>query len=114
MSRQQLLTKKQRALQEFTQRVLKTPLHKDIFKIILFGSLVYGDWDSESDIDVLVFSKKRRQKWLQDQLSDISFDVMLDKGELVEPMVFGKKDYQSPQSSFLIEAIQDGKELYSA
>lgn len=113
MSKKYLYQKKQEALSEFTQRVLQTPLKKDIFKIILFGSLIYGDWDKESDIDVLVFGKKQKSRQLQEQLLDLAFEVMLDKGELVEPMVFGQREYKSPRSSFLIEALQDGRELYS-
>ncbi len=112
--RQKILKKKKEAVNEFLQILLSNPFNfkKNVFKVILFGSLAYGDWDKDSDIDLLVFSKKKDKK-MEDFLSNAAYDILLKRRELIEPLVYKTKDYKSPSSSFLIEAIKDGKELYS-
>lgn len=112
MSKQKILKKKKEAINEFLRALSDNPFKKDIFKIILFGSMVYGDWNKDSDIDILLFSKKKNRK-MESFLSDAAYDILLKRGELIEPLIYSLKDYKSPRSSFLIEAIKDGKELYS-
>ena len=106
-----IVVKKNKALKFFENSLLKTSARKFLEKIILYGSLAWGKPTKESDIDIVLISKKPK---LTDQLSEeVSFQTLLQHGELVEPLVYSSKEYQSPKSAILMKAILHGKEIYS-
>lgn len=108
---QKNLSKKRKALKSFEKGLLKTPAKQFLEKIILYGSLAWGKPTKESDIDIVLISKKPK---LIDKLSEeIAFQTLLRHGELIEPLVYSKKEYQSPKSAILMKAILHGKEVYS-
>ncbi len=45
---------------DFCSFLLRSEVGKDIDKIILFGSVARGDFDSESDIDIFIDTKNKR------------------------------------------------------
>ena len=113
MSKQQIIKKKKQALNYFTSQILASPIKAKIDRMILFGSLAYGEPHHESDIDLLVVSRGQKNK-LEDELANTAFDTLLQYGELVEPMVYRLEDFKKPKSSFLTEAIQCGQQIYAA
>jgi uncharacterized protein len=49
----------------------------DIKKIILYGSIVRGDFDEESDIDLLIITSDILPRRVRHEITDIVFDVNL-------------------------------------
>lgn len=105
-----ILERKYRALQEFTARVRSSPVGDRIARMILYGSVLRGDAGPESDVDLLVVATGDvRAAWRA--LGDIAFEVMLEHGELVSPMVYCPDEYRHPHA-FLREVQETGKEVY--
>jgi len=49
----------------------------EIENIILYGSIVRGDFDDESDIDLLIITKDVLPRRVRHEITDIVFDVNL-------------------------------------
>jgi len=70
-----ILTQKQaQALIEIRDHINKK---FNIEKIILFGSIVRGDFDEESDIDLLIITSNILPRRVRHEITDIVFDVNL-------------------------------------
>lgn len=88
MSTQQNLKKinlkdnERKALQELKERLLKK--YPEV-EIILYGSKARGDFDKESDIDLLILVKSIVNSRLEEEITHITFDI-----ELNYDVVFGK------------------------
>jgi uncharacterized protein len=88
MSTQQTLKKmnlkenERKALQELKERLLKT--YPGV-EIILYGSKARGDFDKESDIDLLILVEPAVTSRLEEEITHITFDI-----ELNYDVVFGK------------------------
>ena len=88
MSTQQKLKKinlkdnERKALRELKERLLnKYPG----MEIILYGSKARGDFDKESDIDLLILVKSPVNSRLEEEITHIAYDI-----ELSYDVVFGK------------------------
>lgn len=67
-----------------------------IVKIILYGSYARGDYDSESDVDVVALVRGDR-KILQEQLKrvwDVSSDLELEFDTILSPTVIPYDEYE--------------------
>ena len=80
-----------------------------IKKVILYGSYARGEATKDSDIDVLVVvddsldpSEVRRS------LSDIIFDILLEKGELISVVAVPESFFVSYNSPFLLNVKEEG------
>ena len=80
-----------------------------IKKVILYGSHARGEATKDSDIDVLVVvddsldpSEVRRS------LSDIIFDILLEKGELISVIAVPESFFVSYNSPFLLNVEDEG------
>jgi len=105
------LEKKYRALDDFIERVKRSPVGKDVARMILYGSLLRGEATPESDIDLLVVATGDVRA-VEQTLGDIAFDVMLDHGELVSPMVYCPDEYRNPH--YFVRSVKDaGEEVYA-
>lgn len=106
-----VLEKKYRALEDFIDRVKRADVSHHILKMILYGSVLHGRATPESDIDLLVIATGDMRA-VEQAISDIAFEVMLDKGELVSPMVYCPDEYRYPH--YFVRSVKDsGKEVYS-
>lgn len=63
----------------FSQEVKKI-LGEDLCKIIVYGSYARGDFDSNSDIDVMVLTSldEDRIKLIEYKLYDVAFDFLME------------------------------------
>lgn len=104
--------KKEIALQEFHERLLRSHIAGSVAKIYLYGSFLRGQAGEESDVDLLVFAFGSPQE-AQDVASDLAFDLLLETGERVEPLVYCLDDYRYPPSLFVYQVLSRGKEIYS-
>lgn len=100
------------ALERFAQKLLSGPLRDRIAKIVLYGSLAKGEARPDSDIDVLVFSLDGLEA-LRDACAQASFEVAMETGEGIEPLVYPIGEYFRPRSYFLYRASRAGKEVFS-
>jgi uncharacterized protein (UPF0332 family)/predicted nucleotidyltransferase len=106
-----LVARKYQALDEFLKRLARQSVWKRIAKVVLYGSVLRGEAGAESDIDVLLVGTGTLRE-IEDAASDVAFDVMLDMGQRVEPLVYCLDDYYSTRP-FLTAVRQQGKEVYS-
>lgn len=102
---------KQKALDDFTARLLQSSLKDHIARIVLFGSVLDGEDQPESDVDVLVFGTDRLRE-LSEACAAASFETAMQWGESVEPLVYCTDDMRFPQSYFLYDTLRQGKEIY--
>jgi predicted nucleotidyltransferase len=105
-----ILLKKGKAINHFIEKISRVPERKLVKKIILFGSVARGNADRESDIDLMVFGKEPNK--IRKLAGDMSFDILTDLGELIEPHVYPSSDLIRPRSYFVLRAIETGKEVY--
>jgi uncharacterized protein (UPF0332 family) len=106
-----IAARKYRALEDFIDRLLCHQVGYRVLKLILFGSLLRGEANEESDIDLLVISAGDLRE-MGEVCVDLSFDVLMDCGELVQPLIYCIDQYRCP-NYFLRHVKSYGKELYS-
>jgi uncharacterized protein (UPF0332 family)/predicted nucleotidyltransferase len=102
---------KQKALDDFTARLLQSSMKDHIACIVLFGSVLDGEDQPDSDVDVLVIGTDRLRE-LSEACAAASFDTAMQWGESVESLVYCTDDMRFPQSYFLYDTLRRGKEIY--
>lgn len=70
----------------------KSRLGKNLIDMKIFGSKVRGDFDEESDIDILIVVKKRDTR-VRDSISEIASDLNLEFDCLLSPVIYTKEEY---------------------
>ncbi|WP_297550558.1 nucleotidyltransferase domain-containing protein [Thermococcus sp.] len=102
------MEKKAQALDEFL-RVLRKRFDDSIEEVILFGSYARGDYDEESDIDLLIIGEVDFN-----ELMDVVTDILLKYGELISPIVIKPEEFKRRKDSFIKTVMSEGKPLYSS
>ena len=87
-----VLTKNQiNALSEYLS-ILRNKYRDRIVDVLLFGSVARGDYDEESDIDVLVIVKNGESKF-RDEVSMASYSSMLKNDVVLSSLVMDEMMY---------------------
>ena len=75
-------------LNDFTSKV-KLLLGNRIKRIILYGSYARGDYNDNSDIDIMILTNLNFEEIeeYRDKISDIAFDIELEKGVIISPVI---------------------------
>ncbi len=75
-------------INEFTKRVREL-LGDRIKKIILYGSYARGDYNKKSDVDIMILTDLTYEEIeiYRDKISDIAFDIELEKGIIISPVI---------------------------
>ena len=86
-------------LQMVTENVVRSVLYlleDKINRIILYGSYARGDYQKDSDIDIVAIVQGDREKLQQGLKSvwDISSDLELEYGTIVSPTVIPFAEYE--------------------
>ncbi len=98
---------KRKALEEFV-RELKEKYGGRVKRIILFGSVARGDFQEESDIDVLVIADGVGLK----EISSITTRILLRYGEVISPVVRTEREFQERRAfTFNRTVLEEGVEL---
>lgn len=63
--------------------------------VILFGSQARGNYEPDSDIDVLVVTEKLDKK-IRETIIDEAYEISLKEDIPVIPLVYELKEFQSP------------------
>ena len=86
------------ALDELGKRVRK---QFDVEAMYLFGSVVRGEDDSESDADVLIILKEEFSRPLRHRITDAVFEINLAMGTNISSLVVDKANWFSGPLSVL-------------
>ena len=99
--------RRRKAVEEFVRRALDKYGDR-IESIILFGSVARGEAGEESDIGILVVTKKEDFR-LRRMLIEIAFDILLDTGENISVKALSKDEFERHKNfSFLKSVISEG------
>lgn len=77
-------------------KVYREVYRSDLVSIILYGSYARGDYQKDSDIDIVAIVKGDREK-LQRELKkvwDISSDLELEYGTIISPTVIPFEEFE--------------------
>jgi Predicted nucleotidyltransferases len=100
----------EKAVDEFVKRVEKDHLN-EIESIVLFGSVARGEAREDSDIDILVITKKEDFK-LRRLFIGAAFDIFMETGKNISVKVISNADFQQRKNfSFLKNVITDGVKI---
>ncbi|MDD3360414.1 MAG: nucleotidyltransferase domain-containing protein [Hespellia sp.] len=86
---------------EFSQEIKKI-YGTSLKKIIMYGSYARGDYNSSSDIDIMILVNLSDEeiKKSSDQVSDVAFDFLMDYGVDISPIIKNEKHFE-----YWIEAL---------
>lgn len=78
-------------------------------RVILYGSQVRGEAIKDSDIDVLVLVDDSLNPFeVRKSLSDLLFDILLEKGELVSVIALPEHFFENHNYSFILNVKKEG------
>ena len=75
-------------IQAFVNQV-KEILGKRLKKVILYGSYARGDYNKQSDVDIMILTDLSFEEIeeYRDRISDIAYDIELDTGIMLSPVI---------------------------
>ena len=80
-----------------------------IRQVILYGSYARGDYNKDSDIDVLiVVSDDVNAVEVEESLSDFLFEILLNENELCSVRAIPEKLFKKYNSPFLLNVKEEG------
>ena len=85
-----------REIQKFIKAVQQL-LGTRLKKIILYGSYARGDYTKYSDVDIMILTNlsfKEIENY-RDKISDIAYDIELDTGIILSPIIKNMEKYNS-------------------
>jgi uncharacterized protein (DUF433 family) len=91
------------------KKVLKELYNDDLVDIILYGSYARGDYNENSDIDLLVVLKKIKSIGYEiDKIVDSIYDINLKHNTLISVVPVSYEDYKNINSPLLLNVRQEG------
>ena len=104
----------EKTLNDFIRQV-KELLGDRVKKIILYGSYARGDFNNNSDVDIMILTdlnEKEIEDYL-DKISDIAFDIELDKEIYISPIIKNVDKYNARINviPFYMNVQKEGVEL---
>ena len=96
MKQYRYLTNRETAALNLLISRLKNELKDYLIQVQLFGSKATGDFNPDSDIDILLIVKKRSEKIL-DKIAEIHLDVDLKYDPNISLIIFSEYEYQQNQ-----------------
>lgn len=83
-------------IQKFVKKVQQL-LGDRLKKIILYGSYARGDYNKKSDVDIMILSDLsfKEIEDYRDKISDIAYDIELDTGIILSPVIKNIEKYNS-------------------
>lgn len=84
---------------------LKKELKEQILDVILFGSRARGDFQSESDYDILVLVT-RKTKELRDKIDEIVWEIAWEHNVVITAFIYEKSRFEKDRFEPLFMNIQ--------
>lgn len=100
----EIYQRKQKALKLFIKRLNNIEVAHLIRHIVLFGSMAWGRPNQNSDVDLAIFADDPDQ--IAPIVDNLTFKVMLETGEMIEPIIYRTNVYDHP-SSYLTWLIRE-------
>ena len=75
-------------------------------KIILYGSRARGDWNKESDWDILVLVDGNKKKNLEKKIRDVIFEIELETEQPISTLIYSKEEWDELEVSPLYKNVQ--------
>ena len=71
-------------------------MESKLTKVIVYGSYARGDYNSSSDVDVMVLVKMSDNeiKKIENQVYDLAFDIEMDTGVDISPIIKNEEQYE--------------------
>lgn len=94
---------------------LKKKFKEKLDKIILFGSYARGDYDNESDIDILVLVKDVELRKYNDEMTDFEVDLTIKYGILPSIILRNTRYFNENKEiiPFYRSVEKEGVEIYA-
>lgn len=75
---------------------LKRSLGNDLSKIILYGSYARGDFQENSDVDVMILVKLSPEQieHVESAVFDLAFDIELEHGIHISPIIKNEEQFE--------------------
>ena len=75
---------------------LRKLLGEDLSKVILFGSYARGDYQSDSDVDVMVLVKISPEEIekIEESIFDLAFDIEMEHGIHISPIIKNEDQFE--------------------
>jgi len=73
----------------------------DIVEMVIFGSIVRGESDNESDLDILIVTKLPMERAIRHQITDIVCEINLEYDTNLSTLVIDQTAWQSGLYSVL-------------
>ncbi len=90
------MSKKEQILQKLIGVINKTAPDSEMY---LYGSQARGDSNKLSDWDLLILLNSQRISFdLETKLMDEFYDVELETGEIISPLIYSKNDWNDNHS----------------
>ena len=82
-------------LKDFTKRI-EEYFGESLIKVLLYGSYARGDYNSSSDVDVMILVKMSDNeiKKIENQVYDLAFDIEMDTGVDISPIIKNEEQYE--------------------
>lgn len=104
----------EKTLNDFIRQV-KELLGDRVKKIILYGSYARGDFNNNSDVDIMILTdlNEKEIEDYRDKISDIAFDIELDKEIYISPIIKNVDKYNARINviPFYMNVQKEGVEL---
>ena len=104
----------EKTLNDFIRQV-KELLGYRVKKIILYGSYARGDFNNNSDVDIMILTdlNEKEIEDYRDKISDIAFDIELDKEIYISPIIKNVDKYNARINviPFYMNVQKEGVEL---
>ena len=86
---------KREIIMSFARKVRRI-LGKNLKQVILYGSYARGDYNSSSDVDVMILIKMSDNeiKKIENQVYDLAFDIEMDTGVDISPIIKNEEQYE--------------------
>lgn len=83
-------------IQEFVKEIQQL-LGARVKKIILYGSYARGDYNKQSDVDIMILTDLSFEEIenYRDKISDIAYDIELNTGIILSPIIKNIEKYNA-------------------
>ena len=83
-------------IQEFIKQIQKL-LGMRLKKVILYGSYARGDYNQQSDVDIMILTDLSFEEIeeYRDKISDIAYDIELSTGIILSPVIKNIEKYNA-------------------
>jgi len=109
-----LFTKENKLLQKVTQ-ILVFTLKNKIESIILYGSMAVGEEKAQSDIDLLIISRKGQKIFIEKKILAANPKILNKFGNQISPLIMSRSEFLKrfkEKNKLMMEIMKKGRVLY--